>query len=181
MLPLAHMGITVTVAEAIENRFRVRLIDHRVLLAASLLPDLIDKPLGWLLFNGSLLSSKEFGHSLLFLLLIGAWGAIWLFKGRSLMPLIIFIGTAVHDFLDVMWFHPVNFFWPIYGWSFPIPEHEAWVGVFKVAGMAVSKLALLEMIGGALLLRFVMILFFNNDLNTFFRRGKLSVSKPGSR
>lgn len=50
-------------------------VDIRTLLIGSLLPDIIDKPLGHLLFREALSNGRTYGHTLLFLLLISTIGA----------------------------------------------------------------------------------------------------------
>lgn len=67
MLPLGHMGVTVTVIRVLESNFQSFWVDYRLLLVASLLPDLIDKPIGYLFRAYPIISGRHYGHSLLFL------------------------------------------------------------------------------------------------------------------
>lgn len=176
MLPLAHMGITVTLAQVIENRLKSRVVDYRLLLVASLLPDIIDKPIGYLIFGGSLFSSKIYGHTLLFLLFLGIVGLVSWNRGRNIAPLILFAGTFAHDILDVMWRHPETFLWPLYGWTFVTPVHEAWGGVIQIATFFIPKLVILEIVGGFLVMRFLIIIARTNGLHSFLKNGKISLA-----
>jgi len=177
MLPLAHMGITVTIVQAVENRFTSQVVDYRLLLAASLLPDIIDKPIDYLLLNGSLLSSKVYGHTLLFLLLLGSLGAILWRRRHNFAPMILFIGAAMHDALDVMWLHPGIFLWPLFGWRFVTPVHEAWDGVIQIGVLTISRLVALEIVGGLLLIRFLVIIFLNIGMSSFLKCGKVFLTR----
>lgn len=55
------------------------------------------------------------------------------------MLLLLFVGVAVHNVLDAMWLHPEIFLYPLYGWKFITPMHEAWVGEMTIGALKVSK------------------------------------------
>lgn len=172
MLPLAHMGITVTLVKAAEKRLKAQRVDYRLLLVASLLPDIIDKPLGHFLFGTSWLSNKMFGHTLLFLLLLGGVGLVFWRIKHGFVPMTLFLGAAMHDVLDVMWLHPETFLWPLYGWRFVTPKHEAWEGTFQFGAVAITKLASLEIVGGLLLIAFFIMIALQKGIGDFLKDGK---------
>lgn len=81
----------------------------------AILPDLIDKPLGHLLLQGSLDFGRIFAHSLMFLgILVIAAAVLW--KGRSsLLLAAVALGIGTHLVLDAMWDLPISLFWPLLG------------------------------------------------------------------
>ncbi|NLA38783.1 MAG: metal-dependent hydrolase [Methanomicrobiales archaeon] len=81
----------------------------------AVLPDLLDKPVGHILFAGSLNSGRIIGHGLLFLgLLLIAGIALRRWRGSFLL-LAIAAGVASHQILDAMWATPVAWYFPLLG------------------------------------------------------------------
>jgi inner membrane protein len=106
------------------------LMDLRLLLIGSLLPDIIDKPLGFLLLNDIFKSGRIFCHTLLFLLSLWITGLLVYRYHRKTWLLVIAFGTLFHLLLDEMWLTPQTLFWPIYGFTFPAaasPAFTAWL------------------------------------------------------
>ncbi|KDE55243.1 metal-dependent hydrolase [Methanoculleus sp. MH98A] len=97
--------------------------DRRVLALATLgavLPDLIDKPLGHIVLAGTLDYGRIYFHGLTILSLVVIAGLILYRYRRRLDLLAVAAGMASHQFLDGMWRHPVEWFWPFLG---PLPQH----------------------------------------------------------
>ena len=98
--------------------------DRRVLALAVLgavLPDLIDKPLGHIILNGTVNYGRIYFHGLTVLTLILLAG-ILLYRYRGRIGLLaLAAGMASHQFFDAMWRHPVEWFWPFLG---PLPRHD---------------------------------------------------------
>ena len=128
MLILGHVGCALAATQAGEAAYKrvsgrrfsaaAKLIDYRLLAVGALLPDIIDKPLSWLILPGVLDGiTRNIGHTLLFpLLLLVVWR---LASGRSpnfLLPLAI--GSALHLLLDGMFTMPNTLLWPFMGWAF---------------------------------------------------------------
>ena len=96
------------------------LLDYRAAILGSMLPDIIDKPLGlWIapgLVNHSL---RTFGHSALLaiLLLMVAW--VLLRSTGGLAPMALAAGSAGHLVFDSMWRQAETVLWPLRGWAFP--------------------------------------------------------------
>jgi hypothetical protein len=81
----------------------------------SVLPDLIDKPLGLLIFGNSIGSGRVWFHGILLLLVLLAAGTcIWRYW-RSPVVLSACIGIFSHQILDLMWRQPVNWLYPLLG------------------------------------------------------------------
>lgn len=111
MFVLGHLGITAGLAWLLTWKWPAVQVDYRLVLAAALLPDLIDKPLGALLG----LQSRLWAHTLLFLAALALLSRL-----RPLHAVAwVAFGVAVHLGLDLIWFEPGVVVWPLYGWSFP--------------------------------------------------------------
>lgn len=179
MLPLAHIGITIATVQAAEAILKSTRVDYRVLLAASVLPDLIDKPLAYLL--GGSFSHRSFGHSLGFLVLLCFLVVCQSNeKSRSIL-LTLAVGTASHDILDAMWRHLHIFFWPFYGLGVSGPMYEAWTGIIRIGIYSFRRLRVLEVVGGILLIRFVTQLFLNKGVSRFLKYGIAHFDKSGGK
>ncbi len=103
MMPLGHLGIPLLVP-IIGKKVR---IDVRLLLLGSILPDIIDKPLGHLLLPGD--NGRIFAHTLLFAVSILLIGFIW----KPVLSLSL--GVSFHHILDGMFRDLKTSFWPLLG------------------------------------------------------------------
>lgn len=94
--------------------------DYRLVFLGAVLPDLIDKPLGfWIapeFVNNSL---RSVGHSIPFAVVFT--GATWLLtRKRGLWPTGgVALALVAHLVFDQMWQMPKALLWPFLGWSFP--------------------------------------------------------------
>jgi len=140
MLALGHAGITLGAVLVLQSKLRrksdnttnggstppvgfvvsfINGIDLRILLLGSLLPDIIDKPIGLVIFRESISYGRIYAHTLLFLLFAALTGLmLYRLKGRRWL-LVLAAGTASHLILDGMWTTPVVLFWPLLGTTFP--------------------------------------------------------------
>jgi branched-subunit amino acid transport protein AzlD len=149
MFPLAHLGI----GSAIARVLPVKLPFGWVLLG-TILPDLIDKPIFFLLSRcfpeaGWEAGKRGFAHTLMFLLLLAALSR-W---RKSLILWAVTAGTATHLVLDVISKSTEGgatalgslrvLFWPFAGWAFPTLSHgmhglEIWA--FELIGLGLLGL-----------------------------------------
>lgn len=111
-----HLGVTTAVVYFFLGH---RSIDYRVVMLGAVLPDLIDKPIGRILFEEQFENGRIFAHTLLYstsLLL-----AIQLFtRGKKARRWFILpIASLIHLALDGMWNEPVTLFWPLFTTQFP--------------------------------------------------------------
>lgn len=83
----------------------------------SILPDLIDKPVGLLLFSETFGSGRIFGHTLLGAMLVLFIGILVYTRYRhiGLILLALATGLYLHQVLDAMWLQPVTWYWPALG------------------------------------------------------------------
>jgi len=108
MLLFAHLGLSLAAGRMI------RRTSLAFLALGSMLPDIIDKPLGHLLY-GTPAMGRIYAHTLLFLLLISAMA---LYLGDSRLGSLSG-GVLSHLILDSMWASPVILLWPLLG---PFPQ-----------------------------------------------------------
>lgn len=159
-----------------------RRIDIRLLLVGSVLPDIIDKPVGQLLFRETFSNGRIFCHTLLFFILITvagfllyrSWGKTWL--------LIFSFGTFIHLILDEMWLVPEILLWPLYGFAFPKAELTDWMQNIFRALFRNPEVYIPEIVGGIILILFLWVLVRNRRLFSFIGSGRLSqVKSPGDK
>jgi len=113
MLLFAHMGLTLASARLLP---RTDLAFLSALAIGSMLPDIIDKPLGLIIF-GSMGMGRTVAHTLLFLAILAA---ISLRLGDRRAAALT-LGVLVHLLLDGMWASPQTLLWPLCG---PFPPAE---------------------------------------------------------
>lgn len=112
---------------AISRLVRVN-VDYRFLIVGSILPDLIDKPIGRFLFAGYFQNGRIFGHALIFTICL-ALLAIYLDRRYHIAGVIFLaVGSFMHQLEDVMLLDPRTFFWPVFGWRFPIRPMDDYTG-----------------------------------------------------
>lgn len=122
-----HLGMTCAI---VFFALGARRIDYRVVLLGAIISDLIDKPIGRVLFADRFESGRLYGHTLLVatasllaiqLVLRGATARRWF-----ILP----ICMLIHQVLDAMWNEPITWFWPLFGSEFPAdPKQNYWLEV----------------------------------------------------
>jgi membrane-bound metal-dependent hydrolase YbcI (DUF457 family) len=143
VLLFCHLLIGTALGLLVYRRIGSRIVVPVAALGA-ILPDIVDKPLGHLLLQGTLDSGRIYAHTLLFLGLVTVAGVVaWRYKLTPLV-LVAAMGVASHLVLDTMWDNPVTLLWPALG-PF-VPYH--YPGYF--ANMFVEEIASpLEWLSGA--------------------------------
>src|SRR2546427_5117640 len=96
MFLLGHLGIGLGLAWLLSTRSSVR-IDYRLILLGSILPDLIDKPLAFLLS----LEGRLWAHTFLFLFAILALSFVPSWRGLRLVG----FGVSTHLLVGRSWNH----------------------------------------------------------------------------
>ncbi len=132
MLFFAHLGlgavcgVAVTEADKRMEPAEPIQLDYRLVLLGAILPDLLDKPLGELIFPGTFHSGKIFGHTLLVsACLVVAGSALYRSRKRTGV-LSLGIGTTSHLLGDAMWNTAATFLWPLLGWFRPEEAAGTW-------------------------------------------------------
>ena len=200
MLLLAHTGITLGVSALLsirkENKssfyfprtinwieFRDRLLrwpiylgramDVRILLIGSLLPDIIDKPVGQILLRETFSSGKIFSHTLLFLVVITATGFYLYKRYNETRLLVLSFGTFMHLLLDQMWLSSRTLFWPIFGLAFDRADLTDWARNILRALFTNPEVYIPELIGMIVLIWFTIILLQQKKILAFLKYGRI--------
>lgn len=136
MLLFGHLGVTLGIFFGL-GLFIPRLrtiIDPRYLAIGAILPDLIDKPIGEVIFASTFSSGRIIGHTLLFSLLLFMIALYMYERNRDIRGLSLTAGSFLHLFEDEMWSDPQTFLWPLFGWSFP-RESRDYIGLEHLLDM----------------------------------------------
>ena len=147
-------------------------VDIRILLVGSILPDIIDKPLGLVFFREELSSGRVFAHSLLFLVILTAAGFFLYRQRRSTWLLVLAAGTLLHLALDEIWLMPQTVLWPFLGFSFERIEITDWYSLWFRDFFAYPGIFIPELLGLAIVLGFGIVLVARKKVGDFLRRGK---------
>lgn len=107
--------------------FRDPKVDIRFLLLGAILPDLIDLPVGTLLFADRFSTGELWFHSLTLPAVYMAAVLVLTRRGRSRRAwMALGIGWLLHLLLDGMWASQEVFLWPFFGWEIPPGEAPYW-------------------------------------------------------
>ncbi len=164
MYALGELGIGLGLAWVVSYRNRSA-VDFRLVLLGSILPDLIDKPLGAVLH----LEARLWAHSLLFL---GILAALSLWPALRRMRWTAF-GDAVHLLVDLIWEQPMVALWPLLGIAFPAGE-QSFENYFQIL-LTDPYVQFGEIAGGAILIATAWRyrLYRWENLRRFLRDGRL--------
>ena len=148
-------------------------MDIRILLIGSLLPDIIDKPIGQFFFRETFSHGRIFAHTLLFLIIMTAVG-FYLYKWRRKVWLLTLAsGTFMHLILDEMWHAPRTLFWPFLGFTFDRIELTYWASNIFQALMSNPGVYVPEAVGLLILLWFGLALLVRKKVGAFLRYGQV--------
>ena len=186
LLLFGHAGVTLgaatLLAGAAKSRYTrtswfttlSRYLDIRFLLVGSLLPDIIDKPVGQYIFKNTFDNGRIFSHTLLFLVLLSAIGFYLHKRYRQVWMLALAAGTFTHLLLDEMWRVPGTLLWPLLGFTFEKGGIADWLSnifheLFSKPGVYIP-----EAVGLAILLWFGLALVRRKKVGAFIKYGKVS-------
>ena len=148
-------------------------MDIRLLLVGAVLPDIIDKPIGHLLFRETFSNGRIFGHTLLFLVLVSVAG-FYLYKRYGKTWLLAFsFGTSMHLLFDQMWRTPQTLFWPLFGFAFPKGDISDWITNILHALVTEPQVYIPELVGGAIIIWFTCVLLRRGKIYSFIRHGRI--------
>lgn len=109
MLLFGHIGLTIGIFYIV-SLLTKRKFSYPLVIVGSILPDLIDKPLGRAILP--LGSGRLIGHTLAFLLILIIIGIL---LGLSWEMLTIALADGLHLAEDRMWEQPAILLWPLLG------------------------------------------------------------------
>jgi len=183
MLLFAHTGITLGAAALISRTLGNNkkswitsagdYLDVRLLMIGSLLPDIIDKPVGQLLFRETLSNGRIFSHTILFLALIAAAGLYLHQRRHKSWLLVLSFGTLTHLILDQMWRIPQTLFWPLFGFSFDKINLTEWIPNIFYRLLTSPEVYVPELVGIAIILWFGITLLLRKRIYAFIRHGQV--------
>jgi len=183
MLVFGHTGITLGATLAISSVFSrtrlsasrlnplIRFLDLRFVLIGSLLPDIIDKPLGHLLFRETLSNGRIFSHTLLFSFIISLAGYLLYYRRRQIWLSALATGSLFHLVLDEMWFMPRTLLWPTFGFSFDKLTIDNLVS-YWLYDLIIPKIYIPEILGLLVLTWFGLKLLRQKQATNFLRQGR---------
>src|SRR3974390_1194429 len=102
MLFFGHIGITVGVVFLLLLFIKIK-ADYRVVMIGSMLPDIIDKPLGIYIFTQALDSGRIFCHTLLFVAVLALSSILLYCIKKQTWLAFLAIGSFMHLILDQLW------------------------------------------------------------------------------
>ncbi|MGH3650636.1 MAG: metal-dependent hydrolase [Acidimicrobiia bacterium] len=119
-----HVGATLWLFRWI---FRDPKVDVRFLLVGAILPDLVDLPLGTLLFADRYSTGELWSHTLLAPTIYMAIVLLTTRRGRGRRAwMALGVGWLFHLLLDGMWVDREVFLWPWFGFDFSPQESPFW-------------------------------------------------------
>ena len=121
MFFFAHLGFTAAPGALVstwwgENRgFASKAPDLRWLLAGAVLPDVIDKAVGEVLFKSYFENGRIFAHTFVISLLLLVAGTYTCKRRGDNRILLLALGVAGHLVLDRIWIEAATAYWPAMG------------------------------------------------------------------
>lgn len=181
MMLFAHVGLTVAGTKGLDSIIRLRgaipAIDYRLVILGSMLPDIIDKPLGGIILRESLGNGRIYSHTLLFLIFLFGTGIYLWKKKKKPWALILAWGSLSHHVLDSMWLYPETFLWPLYGTDFPPGNPENWLSLWMNNLLTRPDVFVPELMGLIFLLYFIFNLYLKKEIKSFIKTGRISYQK----
>lgn len=125
----------------------LKYLDYRLIVLGSLLPDIIDKPLGIFILPSVFGNGRTIAHTFIFNLVLFFSGILLLKIKRNSRVLILSVGSAVHLLFDYMWFYPGILFWPLFGFQFPDVDPGEWLMRMIMSGLTNPAVYIPEIAG----------------------------------
>jgi inner membrane protein len=157
----------------LQIRNQETIFDPRFWILGSILPDLIDKPLGHFFFSqyfGG--NGRLYSHSLLFLVLITAIGLYLYASKKKGWLLAVGSGVFMHLILDYFWQSLVTSFWPLLGTAFPAEPPGDWLSGLLKEMVTVPSVYIPEIIGFIILAWFGVRLLVRKGVVRFLKKGE---------
>ena len=109
--------------------------DLRWLLVGALGPDLVDMPVGTLIWAEVYSSAEIFGHTLIVTMAAGIMALLFTRRHSRARrnAMVMMVGWLIHLLADGIWLQARVFWWPFGGWSFPSQDLPFWAGAWARA------------------------------------------------
>ena len=148
-------------------------IDIRLLFIGSLLPDIVDKPVGRFFFSDVFSNGRIFCHTLLFLIVLVVGGLYLYWNRKKTCLLVLAFGTFIHLILDTMWLMPETLLWPLYGLQFKRVYYDNWIQHILYAVLNQPIIIIPELVGVVIVIWFVWLLVHQRSLLIFVKNGRI--------
>jgi inner membrane protein len=151
-----------------------RHLDYRFLLIGSILPDLLDKPIGGILFYETFQNGRIFAHTLCFVICLVLLGVVVYTRWKKPWFLILSFASVIHLILDRMWLDYHTLLWPLFGWHFPMvnsPDFFLWLREISNTLTAKPSVYIPELTGLAVLVLVILILVWTRKVYAFITKG----------
>lgn len=152
--------------------------DFRLVMIGSILPDILDKPMGFFLarelLNGNL---RTIGHGGLFALtfLIAALAVHFILRNPQL--LVMAVVSAGHMVMDQMWTQPGTLLWPLFGLEFPIGQTTFSEYItFHLHGLLRPQP--MDFIAAGIILGLLIYVVISSGITIFLKSGKVLPVRP---
>ena len=152
---------------------RIHYLDFRLVLLGSMLPDLIDKPVGIFLLGQVFSNGRIFSHTALFTLSFLVAGIIFYQKRAGVALLTIGYGSLMHLVLDGMWTDLRTLLWPLQGWAFTKGDMSHWLSRMLFALTHDGQAYISEGLGAAILIVFFVIILRRGQVWRWLKTGQL--------
>ncbi len=178
MIFFGHLGITIAFVLVVFYFLKEK-VDYRFVIVGSVLPDIIDKPLGQIILYSVFQNGRIISHTLLFVAVLTLIGIYVEKRYKSTAVEFLALGAMMHLVLDQMWFTPRTLFWPLLGWSFPTVDLSDYSGFLMNELTNKPSVYLPEIIGFIICAAFVWYnkLYKVENLKQFVLKGTLSGSR----
>ena len=177
MIFFGHVGISLLVVFLITIALK-KGVDYRFVIVGSMLPDIIDKPLGEYLLNSVFHNGRIVGHTLV-LIAILAIIALLVAKRYQFWGIgVLTLGAFLHQLLDQMWNAPISWFWPAFGWEFPQYQTDNYLLMILNNLLNKPEVYVPELVGLVIIAAFIIRfkLYRPENARAFVMTGRLSVS-----
>jgi inner membrane protein len=178
MLFFGHIGFTVGAIFLI-YLFLKGTVDYRYVIVGSMLPDIVDKPLGIYLLGQTFDNGRIFCHTLLFVCVLFILGVYLDRYRRFAVVKLLALAAFFHLLEDEMWQVPRTFYWPLLGFDFKERLQVDFVSYIMIKNSTDIFTYVTEAIGIAILLVFIYHygLFKPENLKSFLLHGTLAHGK----
>jgi inner membrane protein len=181
MIFFGHIGITIAFVFIVFYFFKGN-VDYRFVIVGSILPDIIDKPLGQIIFYSVFQNGRIISHTLFFVAVLTLIGIYVERRYRSTAVEFLALGALIHLVLDQMWNTPQTLFWPLLGWAFPTVDLENYSGFIVNELTTRPDVYLPEILGFLIVVAFTIYfqLYKPTNLKNFIKNGTIISKQSGS-
>ena len=147
-------------------------IDFRMVILGSMLPDIIDKPLGVFVLSDEVSTGRALAHSLAFASAIGLAALLRPGAARRLLAPVV-LGAAAHLVFDRMWMQPETLLWPLLGWRLEREDVSDWPEQMRELLFSDPYTYVSEVAGAAVVVALLAFLIGRRGLRDFVLNGRM--------